>query len=153
MSWNYGGGRQSSRIVGNFLRERNQGQIKDQRVRRKHLETRKSFSGVQNNLKFGLNFRGVTNLPSLKRISSRDSENYKDSRSYNKIFLVRCYYNPIFKSFQNFFHKILEFRTFGEIHTQQGFSQNRAFSKHGTTIRQDALKRMTWQGLTESTQK
>ena len=51
---------------------------------------RKSFSGVQkNNLKFGLNFRGVTNLPPLKESRPEIRRLYKDSRSYNKIFLVR----------------------------------------------------------------
>ena len=42
------------------------------------------------------------------------------------------------------------FKTFGGVHAYQGISQNWAFCKDRTTIRQDALKRMTWQGLTES---
>ena len=34
-------------IAGKFLRELNQSQVKDQHVKRKHFENRKSFSGAR----------------------------------------------------------------------------------------------------------
>ena len=51
MAWKYDGGWQRSRIIGKFLRERNQSQIKDQQVQRKHLKIEKVFQVWENTTK------------------------------------------------------------------------------------------------------
>ena len=110
-------------LSGNFQEGETKVKSKTNKFEENISENRKSFffRCEKTPLKLGTNFWDVTNLPPLKRISSRDSETIRDSRGYNKIFLVWFNIPLYLKYFKTFSYTILKFNT------QKGSTLSRIF--------------------------
>ena len=91
----------------------------------------------------------MTNLPSLKRISSRDSKTFRDYRSYNKIFLLWFNIPLYLKVFLKLFYKILEFNTQNDQHSTRYFTKTKYYQSM-IFLSHSRILRMAWQGLTQS---
>ena len=86
-------------LLGNFQVSETKVNSKTNQWKENSLETEKFFRREKTLLTSGTNFRDVTNLPPLKRISSRDSGTNKDSRGYTRYFLYGLIHPYIFKIF------------------------------------------------------